>query len=93
MRRGAIRSSRAFSGYAAWNRKMTNAYRRYIYIHGTPEERNIGLPVSYGCVRMRSRDVIQLYATSGSAPKSRSSIRTSIRSIRRFFLLAESRKR
>ena len=42
-----------------------NAYRRYIYIHGTPEERNIGHPVSYGCVRMRSRDVIQLYATVG----------------------------
>lgn len=42
-----------------------NAFRRHIYIHGTPEERNIGHPVSYGCVRMRSRDVIQLYATVG----------------------------
>jgi lipoprotein-anchoring transpeptidase ErfK/SrfK len=42
-----------------------NAYRRYIYIHGTPEERNIGLPVSYGCIRMRSRDVMQLYDTVG----------------------------
>lgn len=42
-----------------------NAYRRCIYIHGTPEERNIGRPVSYGCVRMRSRDVIQLYNTVG----------------------------
>jgi lipoprotein-anchoring transpeptidase ErfK/SrfK len=42
-----------------------NAYGRYIYIHGTPEERNIGLPVSYGCVRMRSRDVVQLYETIG----------------------------
>ena len=42
-----------------------NAFRRYIYIHGTPEERNIGLPVSYGCVRMRSRDVMQLYDTLG----------------------------
>ena len=42
-----------------------NAYRRHIYIHGTPEERNIGRPVSYGCVRMRSLDVIQLYATVG----------------------------
>ena len=37
----------------------------YIYIHGTPEERNIGLPASYGCVRMRSRDVIQLYDVVG----------------------------
>lgn len=37
-----------------------NAYGRYIYIHGTPEERNIGTPASYGCVRMRSSDVIGL---------------------------------
>jgi len=43
-----------------------NAFRRYIYIHGTPEERTIGLPVSYGCVRMRSEDVIKLYDTVGT---------------------------
>ena len=42
-----------------------NAFRRDIYIHGTPEERNIGLPVSYGCVRMRSDDVINLYNLIG----------------------------
>ena len=42
-----------------------NAFLRYIYIHGTPEERNIGKPVSYGCIRMRSRDVIQLFETVG----------------------------
>lgn len=42
-----------------------NAYRRYIYIHGTPEERNIGRPASYGCIRMKSRDVIALYARVG----------------------------
>ena len=42
-----------------------NAYSRYIYIHGTPEERNIGRPASFGCVRMRSRDVIQLFDTVG----------------------------
>jgi len=42
-----------------------NAYGRYIYIHGTPEERNIGLPASYGCIRMRSRDVIELYDIVG----------------------------
>ena len=42
------------------------AYSRYIYIHGTPEERNIGLPVSYGCVRMRSRDVIELFNIVGA---------------------------
>jgi lipoprotein-anchoring transpeptidase ErfK/SrfK len=38
-----------------------NAFARDIYIHGTPEERNIGLPVSFGCIRMRSTDVINLY--------------------------------
>jgi lipoprotein-anchoring transpeptidase ErfK/SrfK len=42
-----------------------NTFRRDIYIHGTPEERNIGLPVSYGCVRMRSADIIDLYAIVG----------------------------
>ncbi len=42
-----------------------NAFSRYIYIHGTPEERNIGLPVSFGCIRMRSQDVIELYDTVG----------------------------
>lgn len=42
-----------------------NAYSRYIYIHGTPEERNIGKPASFGCIRMRSRDVIQLYDAVG----------------------------
>jgi len=43
-----------------------NAFRRDIYIHGTPEERNIGLPASYGCVRMRSEDVIKLYDIVGN---------------------------
>jgi hypothetical protein len=42
-----------------------NSFERFIYIHGTPEERNIGLPVSYGCVRMRSRDVIALFDRVG----------------------------
>jgi lipoprotein-anchoring transpeptidase ErfK/SrfK len=42
-----------------------NSFERFIYIHGTPEERNIGLPVSYGCIRMRSQDVIALYDRVG----------------------------
>src|SRR6266567_4466302 len=37
------------------------AHDRCIYIHGTPEERHLGRPVSFGCIRMRSRDVITLY--------------------------------
>jgi lipoprotein-anchoring transpeptidase ErfK/SrfK len=42
-----------------------NSFARFIYIHGTPEERNIGRPVSYGCIRMRSRDVVALYDRVG----------------------------
>src|SRR6266481_3543287 len=42
-----------------------NAFGRYIYIHGTPEERLIGVPASYGCIRMRSSDIIQLYNIVG----------------------------
>ena len=37
------------------------AHDRCIYIHGTPEERRIGKPASFGCIRMRSKDVIALY--------------------------------
>lgn len=38
-----------------------NSHSRRIYIHGTPEERTIGRPASYGCIRMRSADVVDLY--------------------------------
>jgi hypothetical protein len=43
-----------------------NACARDIYIHGTPEERNIGWPASYGCIRMRSTDIINLYSIVGT---------------------------
>ena len=43
----------------------TNAFTRDIYIHGTPEERLIGMPASYGCIRMRSSDIISLYDIVG----------------------------
>jgi lipoprotein-anchoring transpeptidase ErfK/SrfK len=46
-----------------------NAYSRYIYIHGTPEERSIGTPSSYGCVRMRSSDVIDLFDIVGQGAR------------------------
>ena len=46
-----------------------NTYDRYIYIHGTPEERNVGQPASYGCVRMRSRDVAALYDEVGKGAR------------------------
>lgn len=38
-----------------------NAKARGIYIHGTPEERTLGEPKSWGCIRMRSSDVIKLF--------------------------------
>jgi lipoprotein-anchoring transpeptidase ErfK/SrfK len=37
------------------------AFSRCIYIHGTPEEKTIGRPASYGCIRMKSNDVAALY--------------------------------
>lgn len=53
-------------GLEAQNR---NTYRRTIYIHGTAEEWKIGTPASYGCVRMKSRDVIKLFNTVGVGAK------------------------
>ena len=48
-----------------WLRGMdgttANTRDRCIYIHGTAEERLIGRRASYGCIRMRSKDVIALY--------------------------------
>ena len=39
-----------------------NSFGRYIYIHGTAEEAKIGRPASFGCIRMKSTHVAQLYA-------------------------------
>ncbi len=38
-----------------------NARTRGIYIHGTPQEWTIGKPMSWGCIRMRSKDVIKFF--------------------------------
>jgi lipoprotein-anchoring transpeptidase ErfK/SrfK len=38
-----------------------HAFARCIYIHGTPQEKAIGRPASYGCIRMKSKDVAALY--------------------------------
>lgn len=35
--------------------------RRYIYIHGTPDEGFEQAPRSHGCIRMRNRDIVELY--------------------------------
>jgi lipoprotein-anchoring transpeptidase ErfK/SrfK len=38
-----------------------DSYHRYIYIHGSPEDVEIGKPGSRGCIRMRNTDVIELF--------------------------------
>lgn len=35
--------------------------KRFIYIHGTPDTEPVGLPRSHGCVRMRNRDIVELF--------------------------------
>ena len=35
--------------------------RRYIYIHGTPDDVKMGLPGSKGCIRMSNKDIIELF--------------------------------
>ena len=35
--------------------------RRYIYIHGCPDEDPMGIPSSRGCVKMRNSDIIRLF--------------------------------
>jgi hypothetical protein len=37
------------------------AFQRCIYIHGTPQEEFLGRKASYGCIRMRSADVIEVF--------------------------------
>jgi len=43
--------------------------RRYIYIHGSPDSAPMGIPGSIGCIRMRNRDIIELFdAVSAGTP-------------------------
>ncbi|ENO80435.1 L,D-transpeptidase [Thauera sp. 63] len=38
-----------------------DSMRRYIYIHGTGDDQPMGVPLSHGCVRMRNREIIELF--------------------------------
>lgn len=38
-----------------------DSMQRFIYIHGTPDSEPMGVPRSHGCIRMRNRDVIELF--------------------------------
>jgi len=35
--------------------------RRYIYIHGSPNDTKMGVPASHGCIRMHNPDIIDLF--------------------------------
>ena len=41
--------------------KGIDSYKRYIYIPGTSEEGRLGKPASHGCIRMKNKEVIDLY--------------------------------
>lgn len=38
-----------------------DSFRRFIYIHGTPDTEPMGEPRSHGCVRMRNDELIELF--------------------------------
>ena len=42
-----------------------NTYERFIYIHGTNHEEQIGEPASHGCIRMRNTDLVDLFDRVG----------------------------
>lgn len=35
--------------------------RRYVYIHGTPDDTELGVPGSHGCIRMRNAELVELF--------------------------------
>ena len=39
----------------------SNTFDRYIYIHGTNHEKELGKPASMGCIRMSNRDILEVY--------------------------------
>lgn len=38
-----------------------DTFRRYIYLHGTPDSEPMGVPRSHGCVRLRNADLLELF--------------------------------
>ncbi len=40
---------------------QVDSERRYIYIHGAPDDVPMGIPRSHGCIRMRNHDILQLF--------------------------------
>jgi len=46
-----------------------DSMRRYIYIHGCPEEDAMGIPSSHGCIKMRNAEVIKLFERVATGPR------------------------
>jgi len=42
-----------------------DTFRRFIYIHGTPDSEPMGVPLSHGCVRMRNAHILELFERVG----------------------------
>lgn len=40
---------------------QVDTMRRFIYIHGTPDDVTLGVPGSRGCIRMQNNEIIELY--------------------------------
>ncbi len=40
---------------------LVDTFRRYIYLHGTPDSEPMGVPLSHGCVRLRNADLLDLF--------------------------------
>ncbi|WP_339485684.1 L,D-transpeptidase [Pseudomonas sp. EL_65y_Pfl2_R95] len=38
-----------------------DTFRRYIYLHGTPDTEPMGVALSHGCIRLRNTDLLQLF--------------------------------
>ena len=47
-----------------WGRNRgpgVDSFRRFIYIHGTPDSEPMGVARSHGCIRMRNTDIVELF--------------------------------
>lgn len=40
---------------------QVDTFRRYIYLHGTPDTEPMGVPLSHGCIRLRNADLLALF--------------------------------
>ena len=51
------------SGCEAGSNRLgcVDTMRRYVYIHGSPDSVEMGVPGSHGCVRMRNADIVELF--------------------------------